>query len=407
MLYGLDEPTAAIYAPVQAELAMVEDKLKSLAPAEAGPLRPLLDYVAGTGGKRVRPAVTLLAAHSYPHDTDTLVLMACGVELLHLATLIHDDTVDDSHTRRGRATVGNVWGHHVSVLFGDYVFATSATFVCDTNNIRIMRRFSETIMDLASGELIEYFGAFDPEQAREDIQRPHLPKDRLAFLHRRRIGGVAGRRAGRPGAGPAALRLQHRHGLPDGRRPLGLRGRRGRPGQAGGLRPAPRRSYPANHHAARTLPGMRTPSPTFSRIVKTPRKLKRVVDMIRNAGIISDCEDVVRDYCDRACAELKAIPNGPKPAAPSTTWPSTSATAGGSRVFFVVSPSVLPSISAIVQRTSIVESVTVKNFRCFREEQTARMAPLTFLVGENSTGKDVVHGPAAGAVGCGRPGGCP
>ena len=167
MLYGLDESTAAIYAPIRAELSMVEEKLRSLAPAEIGHLRPLLDYVAETGGKRVRPAITLLASHPYPHDVGKLVLMASAVELLHLATLIHDDTVDDSPTRRGQATVGSMWGHHVAVLFGDYVFATSATFVCDTDNIRIMRRFSETIMDLASGELIEFFGAFDPEQARE------------------------------------------------------------------------------------------------------------------------------------------------------------------------------------------------------------------------------------------------
>ena len=146
------------------------DKLRSLAPAEIGHLRPLLDYVAETGGKRVRPAITLLASHSYPHDSEKLVLMAGAVELLHLATLIHDDTVDDSPTRRGRATIGNVWGHHVAVLFGDYVFATSATFVCDTDNIRIMRRFSETIMDLASGELIEYFGAFDAGQAPGALQ---------------------------------------------------------------------------------------------------------------------------------------------------------------------------------------------------------------------------------------------
>ena len=137
MLYGLDERAAAIYAPVQAGLEQVESKLKGLArhlnqdrvnqdgaPAAVEDLRPLLDYVAETGGKRVRPAITLLASHSYPHDPDKLVLMASAVELLHLATLIHDDTVDDSAIRRGRATVSSLWGHHVSVLFGDYVFAT-------------------------------------------------------------------------------------------------------------------------------------------------------------------------------------------------------------------------------------------------------------------------------------------
>jgi aspartokinase/homoserine dehydrogenase 1 len=73
--------------------------------------------------------------------------MAAAVELLHVATLIHDDTVDNSDLRRGKATVSNLYGQNVAVLFGDYVFATSATFVCDTGNVRVIRRFSETSND--------------------------------------------------------------------------------------------------------------------------------------------------------------------------------------------------------------------------------------------------------------------
>ena len=98
--------------------------------------------------------------------------MASAVELLHLATLIHDDTVDDSDLRRGKATVSSQWGKHVAVLFGDYVFATSATFVCETNNMRVIRRFSETIVELASGELAEVFNAFDPTQVRPASTAP-------------------------------------------------------------------------------------------------------------------------------------------------------------------------------------------------------------------------------------------
>ena len=81
--------------------------------------------------------------------------MATAVELLHIATLIHDDTVDNSDTRRGRATISSTWGKDIAILLGDYVFATSATFVCDTNNVRVIKRFSETIMELSSGELAE------------------------------------------------------------------------------------------------------------------------------------------------------------------------------------------------------------------------------------------------------------
>ena len=86
--------------------------------------------------------------------------MATAVELLHIATLIHDDTIDNSDLRHGKATVSSNWGKNVAVLLGDYVFATSATFVCDTNNVRVIRRCSETIMELSSGELSEISDAF-------------------------------------------------------------------------------------------------------------------------------------------------------------------------------------------------------------------------------------------------------
>ena len=309
MLYGLDERTAAIYAPIEAELVMVENKLRGLAPAEVGHLRPLLDYVAGTGGKRVRPAITLLASHPYPHDADKLVLMAGAVELLHLATLIHDDTVDDSPTRRGRATVGNVWGHHVAVLFGDYVFATSATFVCDTDNIRIMRRFSETIMDLASGELIEYFGAFDPAQARELYNDRIYRKTASLFCTAGESGAVLG------GAPEDEVQAMRRYGYNIGMAYqvgddlLDFEGDEtdlGKPVGSDLL------------HGVLTLPTIMlqerypqdNPVSALFQDRDNAEKLQRVVDMIRNAGIIRDCEDVVRDYCDRACAELKALPKG-------------------------------------------------------------------------------------------------
>ena len=309
MLYGLDERTAIIYAPIQDELVMVDAKLRSLAPTESGHLRPLLDYVAETGGKRVRPAITLLASHSYPHDSEKLVLMAGAVELLHLATLIHDDTVDDSPTRRGRATVGNVWGHHVSVLFGDYVFATSATFVCDTNNIRIMRRFSETIMDLASGELIEYFGAFDAAQAREVYNDRIYRKTASLFCTAGESGSLL---AGAPEEQVQAMR---RYGYNIGMAYQmgddlldfgGDESDLGKPVGSdllNGVLTLPtimlRERYPADDSVSALFQDR-----------ENPEKLKRVVDMIHNSGIIRDCEEVVREYCDLACAELKSLPTG-------------------------------------------------------------------------------------------------
>ncbi len=309
MLYGLDERTASIYAPIQDELVMVDNKLRSLAPAEVGGLRPLLEYVAETGGKRVRPAITLLAAHPFSHDAEKLVLMAGAVELLHLATLIHDDTVDDSPTRRGRATVGSVWGHQVAVLFGDYVFATSATFVCDTDNIRIMRRFSETIMDLASGELIEYFGAFDASQARSVYNDRIYRKTASLFCTAGESGALLG------GAPEEQVQAMRRYGYNIGMAYqvgddlLDFQGEESDLGKPVGSDLL---------HGVLTLPTImleerypeERPVSSFFADRGDPAKQERVVDMIHNSSIIRDCETMVRDYCDRACVELEGYPDG-------------------------------------------------------------------------------------------------
>ena len=309
MPYGLDERTASIYAPIQAELSLVDEKLRSLAPAEVGHLRPLLDYVAETGGKRVRPAITLLAGHFYPHDPEKLVLMAGAVELLHLATLIHDDTVDDSATRRGRATVGSVWGNQVAVLFGDYVFATSATFVCDTDNIRIMRRFSETIMDLASGELIEYFGSFDASLAREVYNDRIYRKTASLFC-------TAGESGALLGGGPESeVQAMRRYGYNIGMAYqvgddlLDFEGDESDLGKPVGSDLL---------HGVLTLPTIMLeernpadrPVSEFFSDPENPAKLQRIVDMIHNSSIIGDCEQVVQDYCNRACVELNGMPDG-------------------------------------------------------------------------------------------------
>lgn len=146
----------------------VEQRLRDLSRVEMPGMPQMLEYVLQTGGKRVRPAITLLASEFHPHAHDLPITMATTVELLHVATLIHDDTVDNSPLRRGKATVSGVWGKNVAVLLGDYVFATSATFVCDTNNMRVIRRFSETIMELSSGELLEHFSSKNWTQSREE-----------------------------------------------------------------------------------------------------------------------------------------------------------------------------------------------------------------------------------------------
>jgi geranylgeranyl pyrophosphate synthase len=142
-----------IYEPVQEDLKKVEQSLEDIANAEHSVLAELLAYTLKTGGKRVRPALTLLAGKFYVYDLALLVPMAAAIELLHTATLVHDDIVDNSPVRRGRPTVCRAWGESSALLLGDYLFAKAGSLVAGTGNLRAVKLFSETLMTISSGEL--------------------------------------------------------------------------------------------------------------------------------------------------------------------------------------------------------------------------------------------------------------
>jgi geranylgeranyl pyrophosphate synthase len=142
-----------IYRPVQRDLKKVEQSLEDIAAANFFLLAQLLDYTLKAGGKRVRPALTLLSGKFYVYDLSLLVPMAAAIELLHTATLVHDDIVDNSPVRRGRLTVSRAWGQSSALLLGDYLFAKAGSLVAGTGNLRAVKLFSETLMTISSGEL--------------------------------------------------------------------------------------------------------------------------------------------------------------------------------------------------------------------------------------------------------------
>ncbi len=201
------DQVAAIYAPIQERLTKVEQRLKELAGVNFQFLSEMLTHVYGSTGKRARPAITLLAASFHPHEEYKSEVMATAVELLHIATLIHDDTVDESDTRRGRATISSLYGKDIAVLVGDYVFASSATFVCDTGHVGVIRRFSQTIMELSSGELHERVSAHDPGQTLDGYHERIYNKTASLFSTSGETGAVL---SGAPDEQVAALKKYSR-----------------------------------------------------------------------------------------------------------------------------------------------------------------------------------------------------
>ena len=302
---------ASIYEPVQAELAQVGEMLIEMSNASSFDghgemLRGLLSL----RGKQIRPTLTLLASKFHPHDPKLSVLMATGVELLHIATLVHDDTVDEAEFRRGRPTVSSLWGRNVAVLLGDYVFAKSATYVCDTGNVRVMRRFAETIMALSAGELREYLTSFDAGPDPGAVRVAHRRQDRLPLPDRVGIGRRPQRRLGRGDRRAEQLRMELGYGLPGGRRHPRLRGSEETVGKP--LRNDLR-------HGVMTLPAIllarERPNEGAIQAVFDHRndtdKLDAAFELIQGSPAIKQAYTVARDYCDRARSALDIFPDVP------------------------------------------------------------------------------------------------
>jgi geranylgeranyl pyrophosphate synthase len=156
-----------IYKPVQKDLKKVEQSLEEIADADFALLAQLLAYTLKTGGKRVRPALTLLSGKFYIYEPALLVPMAAAIELLHTATLVHDDIVDNSPVRRGKPTVSRAWGEDRALLLGDYLFAKAGSLVAGTGNLRAIKLFSQTLMTISAGELRQTGVTFATAKVRE------------------------------------------------------------------------------------------------------------------------------------------------------------------------------------------------------------------------------------------------
>ncbi len=149
-----------ILKPIEADMQRVETLLREAARSEFGPLALVIESIIESGGKRIRPAITLLAGRMFPQREEHLLRLAVSVELLHLATLIHDDLIDKATTRRGSATINSKWDSKSTVLAGDYVWAKAAKIAADVGNTKVLGIFADTVMVIVEGEIKQdYLGS--------------------------------------------------------------------------------------------------------------------------------------------------------------------------------------------------------------------------------------------------------
>jgi geranylgeranyl pyrophosphate synthase len=153
--------TASLYGPVAEEIPAVAERLRHLASGHHPLLGETLAYVFQTTGKHIRPALVLLSGKLGAFHRERLITLAASLEVVHTATLVHDDTIDQALSRRGLSTINAVWNRKVAILIGDFLFAQSAHLAAQLNSVPIMSLLSETVMAMSSGELRQYAASQD------------------------------------------------------------------------------------------------------------------------------------------------------------------------------------------------------------------------------------------------------
>lgn len=143
--------------PVIQEIKLVEERMRSQADESHPDLRAALEHLLTAGGKRIRPTLSLLVGNMLGAPLEKLVTLGAAVELLHTATLVHDDLIDGALLRRGMATLNARWSPPATVLTGDYLFARAAKLAAETDHLPLMKQFSETLAIIVNGELTQMF----------------------------------------------------------------------------------------------------------------------------------------------------------------------------------------------------------------------------------------------------------
>ncbi len=155
------EAIAHVFQRLAGSMELVERTMREQLVGEGELMVSIADHVLSSGGKRLRPALVLLSAELCGYTGPRSIQVAAAIELLHTATLIHDDVVDFSDLRRGRPSANAIWGNRRAVLAGDFLYARASNMIIEDGSIEILERFADTIRLMAEGELLQLEFSFD------------------------------------------------------------------------------------------------------------------------------------------------------------------------------------------------------------------------------------------------------
>jgi len=295
-----------IYKSVQGDLLEVKNTLRSISQIDMPWLSEQLSYIVKETGKGIRPALTLLSGQLYHYDLTYLLPMAVSVELMHTATLVHDDAIDKASTRRGQATMNSIWGDEIAILMGDYLFARAGEYVSDTQTPRVIKLFSHTLGTISSGEISQFRGAFIINQDRDHYFHRIYGKTASLFSLSTQSGAILSQ------APEESITIMKEYGdnlgiafqiVDDILDFTSTETAMGKPVGSDLLQ------------GTLTLPALmlleRYPddNPVKKHFETRDKKyVSQAIDMVLNSSIIDDCYEVAREYSQSGCRNLHLLP---------------------------------------------------------------------------------------------------
>ncbi len=180
----------AVQELIKPESASVDQLIMKSLSSDVVLINQLGTYIINSGGKRLRPMIVLLSALASGYQGEKHTLLAAVIEFIHTATLLHDDIVDGSDMRRGKATANDVWGNEASVLVGDFLYSRSFEMMVEAGNMRVMDILSHTTNNIAEGEVMQLLNINEPDITEQRYDEVIRAKTAILFEAAARIGGV-------------------------------------------------------------------------------------------------------------------------------------------------------------------------------------------------------------------------
>ena len=300
-----------VYALVQDGLDGVDREFRQLVDSQQDfpEMQRMLTQIM-VGGKVVRPTLVFLCGSIFDGPRDRLHLMALAAEIMHIATLVHDDAIDSAHLRRGRPTINSLWGVDMAVLLGDSLFATAGGYAARTDNMRVVSLFTQTLGIIARGEIKQSFSSFKLPQTMEQYLDRIAGKTAALFAMSTRSGAILGHAPEESVVilGDYGYNLGLAFQVVDD--VLDFVGNEHEVGKSVGADLA---------QGTLTLPSLMLLEqyPVDNPVAKVFRhedpeeNIKRAIEMVRGSGIIDQCYHTAADFAKTACLRLPELPDKP------------------------------------------------------------------------------------------------